>query len=93
VNTDIEIKIQMLKSSLGCFICGLLGLLPLIGFPFAVVALVMSGRVRVLQKKYWNAAKPYWIGGIVCGALGTLVWGMVWILILYRILNPASANY
>ena len=93
MNTDIEAKIQMLKSSLECFAFGLLGLLPLIGFPFAVVALIISGKVRVRQKKFWNAAKPYWIWGIVCGSLGIFLWGAAWILILFNILNPDSSNY
>ena len=88
MNADIEAKIQMLKSSLECFVCGLVGLLPLIGFPFAVAALVISGNVRVRQKKYWNAAKPYWIWGVVCGSLGIFLWGGVWFLILFHVLNP-----
>jgi hypothetical protein len=92
VNADIEARIQMLKSSLECFVCGLVGLLPLIGFPFAVAALVISGNVRVRQKKYWNAAKPYWFWGVVCGSLGIVLWGAAWILILFTLLNPAASN-
>jgi hypothetical protein len=88
MNADIEARIRMLKSSLECFACGLLGLLPLIGFPFAVAALVISGKVRVRQKKFWNAARPYWLGGIACGCAGIFLWGAVWILILFRALNP-----
>lgn len=88
MNHDISsAKIQMLESSLECFVCGLLGLLPVIGFPFAVAALVVSARVRVRQKKLWNAARPYWIWGIVCGCLGTFLWGAVWIMILFHALN------
>ena len=93
MNADTEAKIQMLKSSLQCFVCGLLGLLPLIGFPFAVAALVISGKVRVRQKKIWNAAKPYWIWGIACGSLGILLWGAVGIIILFYALNPDSSNF
>jgi hypothetical protein len=93
MNADIEAKIQMLKSSLGCFVCGLLGLLPLIGFPFAIAALLLSGRVRVRQKKFWNAAKPYWIWGVVCGCAGIFLWGAVWILLLFHALNPDSSDY
>jgi hypothetical protein len=92
MNADIEAKIQMLKSSLECFACGLLGLLPLIGFPFAVAALVISGKVRIRQKKIWNAAKPYWIAGITCGSLGILLWGAVGIIIIFQALNPDSSN-
>jgi hypothetical protein len=93
MNTEVDTKIQMLKNSLGCFVCGLLGLLPLIGFPFAVVALVISGKVRIRQKKFWNAAKPYWIGGVACGCVGIFLWGAAWILILFHMLNPDTSNY
>ena len=88
MNDDIPTaKIQMLKSSLKCLVYGLLGLLPVIGLPFAVAALVISGRVRVRQKKFWNAARPYWIFGVVCGCLGTFLWGAVWIMILFHAIN------
>jgi hypothetical protein len=40
----------MLKSSLRCFVFRLLGLLPLIGLPFALAALWISGRVRAKEK-------------------------------------------
>ena len=92
MNANTEANIQMLRSSLECFICGLLGLLPLIGFPFAVVALVISGKVRIRQKTFWNAAKPYWIGGIACGSLGILLWGAVGIMIIFHALNPDPYN-
>jgi hypothetical protein len=92
MNTDIEARIQMLKGSLACFVCGLLGLLPLIGFPFAIAALLISGRVRVQQQTFWNAARPYWIGGIACGCAGVFLWGAVWMLILFHLLNPGSSN-
>jgi hypothetical protein len=84
MNADIEAKIQMLKSSLTCFICGLLGLLPLIGLPFAIAALLISGKVRVRQKKFWNAARPYWMGGVACGCVGMFLWGAAWLLILFQ---------
>ena len=92
MNANTEAKIQMLRSSLECFICGLLGLLPLIGFPFAVVALVISGKVRIRQKTFWNAANPYWIVGIACGSLGILLWGAVGIMIIFHALNPDPYN-
>lgn len=88
MNADIEARIRMLKSSLECFVFGLLGLLPLIGLPFAMVALVISGNVRVRQRKYWNAAKPYWVAGVACGCAGIFLWGGLWILILFHLLNP-----
>ena len=74
MNDDIPgAKIRMLKSSMRCFVFGLLGLIPLIGLPFALSALWISGRVRVREKQLWNAARPYRIWGLVCAAVGTIL--------------------
>ena len=70
--TNAEAKIQMLKGSMRCFAFGMLGLLPVIGLPFALAALWISGRVRVKEKQLWNAARPYRIWGVVCAAVGTI---------------------
>ncbi len=84
MNTDARAKIQMLQSSIRCFVCGLLGLIPVLGLPFAFAALWISGRVRVREKLYWNAAKPYRIWGVLCAALGTLFWGVIVSLFMYH---------
>ena len=84
MNPDAEAKIRMLNNSLRCFVCGLLGLLPVIGLPFAFAALVLSGQVRTGQKKYWNAARPYWLWGVISAIAGTLFWCLVFTLILYH---------
>ena len=82
MNADAEAKIRMLKSSLHCYVCGLLGLLPVLGLPFAFAALVFSVEVRAGQKKYWNAARPYWIWGVVCAAAGPIFWTVILTLII-----------
>jgi len=92
MNDDIpSAKIQMLKSSLRCFAYGLLGLLPIIGLPFAIAALVVSARVRTEQKKIWNAARPYWIWGVVCAAIGTVLWSVVDIILIYNAMTNSSS--
>ena len=85
--TNVEAKIQMLKGSMQCFAFGLLGLLPVIGLPFALAALWIAGRVRMKEKQLWNAARSYRIWGVVCAAGGTILWGFILMLILY---NAAS---
>jgi hypothetical protein len=75
--TNAETKIQMIKSSIKCFAFGLLGLLPIIGLPFALAALWISGHVRVKEKQFWNAARHYRIWGVVCAAIGAVVWSVV----------------
>jgi hypothetical protein len=83
MNTDAEAKIRMLKSSLRCSVYGLLGLLPVIGLPFAIATLWISGRVRAREKLFWNAARPYRIWGVVIATVGTLFWLLIVVLIVY----------
>ena len=77
-------KIQMMKESIRCLVFGLLGLLPVIGLPFALAALWISGQARVKEKRFWNAARPYRILGVVCAAVGTILWGFILMLIVYH---------
>jgi hypothetical protein len=92
MNTDADAKIQMLKNSLRCFVYGLLGLLPVIGLPFALAALWISGRVRVKEKQLWNAARPYRIWGAVCAIVGTIFWGFILTIIIYRAVNDSGSR-
>jgi len=82
-------KIKMMKGSIRCLIFGLLGLAPIIGLPFALAALWVSGQVRVTEKLFWNAARPYRIWGVACAALGAVVWSIVDTLLIFQ----AIANY
>ena len=82
--TSADAKIKMLKGSLRCFVYGLLSLIPLFGLPFAIGALWISGRVRVAERNFWNAARPYRICGVVCAATGTIFWFCILSLIIYN---------
>jgi hypothetical protein len=93
MNADAIAKIKMLKASLRCFVYGLLSLIPLFGFPFAIGALWISGRVRVTERNFWNAARPYRIWGVVCAAFGTIFWGFLLFLAIYQAMNPVPSNY
>ncbi len=88
--TNAETKIKMLKGSMRCFMFGMLGLLPVIGLPFALAALWISGRVRVREKQLWNAAKPYRMVGITCAALGTIFWTGILIIVVFRAIMVAE---
>ncbi len=80
-------KIQMLNGSMRCFVFGMLGLLPVIGFPFALAALWISGQARVKEKQFWNAARPYRIWGVACAAVGAILWSIVDTLLIYHACN------
>jgi hypothetical protein len=85
-------KIQMLNGSMRCFVFGLLGLLPVIGVPFAFAALWISGQARVKEKQLWNAARPYRIWGVVCAAVGTILWCFVLVLIIYSTITNSNGS-
>lgn len=92
MNTDASIKIQMIKGSLRCFVFGVLGLLPVIGPPFALAALWISGRIRVKERSYWNAARPYRIWGITSAAVGAIIWSGVDTLLIYHSIYSYASN-
>jgi len=80
-----EIKIRMMKRSLECFALGLTGLLlPFLGMPFALAALMAGLDVPSAQRHFWNPARRYWIVGMICAALGAFLWGSLTTLMLFR---------
>lgn len=89
MNSDAVAKIAMLRDSSRCFACGLISLLPGIGLPFAILSLWYAGRVRVQEKKYWNAAGPYRVAGVLITVGGLVVWLIVVAIITY---NSVSNN-
>lgn len=66
-------KSRMIELSLRCFVLGMVGLVPLLGLPAAIAALVASGRVRAGSQGAWNAARPYLLFGHAMAFLGLLI--------------------
>jgi hypothetical protein len=85
-------KIKMMKGSLRCLAFGLLGLLPVIGLPFAIAAGWISGRVRAQEKQFWNPARPQRILGFACAVFGALVWSGVDIILIFRAVTGGSGG-
>lgn len=84
MNNDIPaVRIRIIKNSLRCFGCGLLGLLPVIGFPFAIAALVLAGKVRVSQQQSWNPAETYRVWGVMLATAGILLWALILMLMAF----------
>ena len=92
MNTGAVAKIAMLKSSMRCFVFGLLGFLPFIGVPFALAALVIGGKIRNREKQYWNAAKPYRVWGLIFGGVTSVLWTIIGGLILYNAVTGSWNN-
>jgi hypothetical protein len=86
-SSKAEVKIKMMKASVRCLIFGLLSLLPVIGVPFALAGFWSSFSARKSEKYFWNPARPQRIIGLLCAALGGLIWGGVDTVLIYHALN------
>lgn len=87
MNADPAAKIAMIKGSVRCLVFGLLGLLPLIGIPFAALALVNAGQVRKREKQYWNVARMHWIGGAISAVAGFVISALTVAFFVYNALT------
>jgi hypothetical protein len=65
-------KIEMIERSMRCFDLGLLGLIPLIGIPMAVMSMAQYRRVKRGQGALWNPAQRYLYWGGQCAFVGLL---------------------
>ena len=66
-------KIRVIEQSLACFVFGLLSLIPLLGLPFAVLAVVRHLNAWSKGDQEWNPAKPYLLWGFGLAWLGGLI--------------------
>jgi hypothetical protein len=64
-------KIDVIQRSLRCFTLGLIGILPVLGIPFAVAALSHYFQVKRIVGAQWNPAQQYLTWGVAT-ALGGL---------------------
>jgi hypothetical protein len=54
-----ERRIKSIKGSLRCFLFSLVGLVPLLGLPFAVSAMIQGWQLDRSIKSEWNAGARY----------------------------------
>jgi hypothetical protein len=73
MNAAAPDKVEMIERSLRCFACGLIGLLPVIGIPFALIAIGNFFRVYWGQRSIWNPAERYARVGLVCAVAGLMI--------------------
>ena len=75
-------RIRLIERSLRCFVFGLLSLIPLLGLPFAILAVSWHLKVWSEFGREWNPARLYlgcgyglaWLGGLISfGALAVFV--------------------
>lgn len=65
-------KIELIERSQRCFACGIVGLVPFLGIPFAVMAIRDFLHLAFCEGP-WNPARTYLRVGMICGAAGILL--------------------
>ena len=65
-------KIQVIQSSVRCFHCGLLSLVPILGSVHFVFALLYWNKAWMKTGTGWNPAKPFLDAGLILSFFGGL---------------------
>ncbi len=73
--------IEAISVSLRAFVCGIFGLLPIIGLVPGLYAMYCWSRVHDRFRNEWNPAGPYLMAGLLFGTIG-LVFSTILILLL-----------
>jgi hypothetical protein len=66
-------KVFAIRAALRCFTCGLLSLVPVLGIPFALAALVFHTKASGHAPDNWNVARRYATLGALFAALGLVL--------------------
>jgi hypothetical protein len=66
-------RVVAIESSLKCFACGLLALVPLFGLPFAVAAVFLYMKSSTHSAGDWNPARRYGLLGLAFALIGSCV--------------------
>ena len=96
--TPLGHRIAAVKSSLRCFVYSLIGLVPLIGIPFAVAAMVQSRQMQKAGTVDWNPADRYRNAARRLGPMGFLTSAVFLLLVcgilpaLWRELGAGSSG-
>jgi ABC-type transport system involved in cytochrome c biogenesis permease component len=79
-------KVLALQAALRCLTCGLLALIPVIGLPFAIAAMIFHVQASGHAPDDWHIARRYALLGMLFAALGlvlnvtAIVWfGIAWV--------------
>jgi hypothetical protein len=81
-------KVDVIKCSIRCFTCGIIGILPLIGLPFAIAALGYFIRVQRRKGSVWNPANAHLTAGALCATAGL---GLTVIVFGIMLISPFEA--
>lgn len=81
-------RIQLVRRSLNIFFCGLGGLIPIIGFIPAVVAVVRAVRLHARFRSEWNPAATYVTVGVTLALLGLGISAIGGLIVVLNLIPP-----
>jgi len=68
-----ELLAELIEQSLRAFTLSLYGLIPLLGIPFAVLAVFKGWHARRLERDLWNPARGYRRTAVALGVFSALL--------------------
>lgn len=80
-------KVRVIERSLRCYFYGWVSLIPLLGLPMLVLAVVLYQQVRIEAGREWNPANRYLHCGLGLACFGGLLSIGLFCLMLIRIAN------
>ena len=86
-------RIEVIESSLRCFTCGLLALIPIFGLPCVLFAFTAFRQSRGLPAGEWNPASSYALAGLVCAVLGLLLSLVIISVLSWAIMNELRERF
>jgi hypothetical protein len=72
-----QARIDMMRRSLRCLVSGGIGLIPVLGLPWSILALLQFSRVRLRYGEESNPARLHLAWGLTLGLLGLVLSSLV----------------
>jgi hypothetical protein len=85
-------RIILIRKSLNIFVCGLIGLVPVIGFIPALFAIVGAVRVSARFRREWNPASAYLSAGVTMALLGTGITALAGLIAVLNLVPPFASD-
>ena len=78
-------KAAAIESSLRCFVCGLVALIPVVGLPFVAAAVILFSKASPGSPEAVNPARRYAVLGVTFAVVGLLVstTATVWVAVFW----------
>lgn len=78
-------KVELIETSMRAFYFGVPGIIPFLGTPFGIFAILHNARIKQSARSEWNPAQGYLFWGVVCARIGltlTLIFTLVVVTVL-----------